>query len=58
MITYYIWKKWSNEFSEEIFDILSNIIFSIFTIPIDIVLCPLEIISIIIYFLKRHIENR
>ena len=47
MLTYSVWKNFIDYI--EIWEILSAVSVSIFTIPIDILISPLEIISIIIY---------
>lgn len=49
MITYSIWRELFYGWFNEPLDYLLAIIGSIFTIPLDILLFPLEIIAFIIY---------
>ena len=53
MITYCVWKVWDAEFSEEILEILANLVMSCFTLPFDIILLPLEILSILILKIRN-----
>lgn len=52
MLTYLLWSEFIifNELSEY----LEATLFSIFTIPLDILMFPLELIALIIYLIRRN----
>ena len=54
MITYSIWNNLFYTCFAEPFDYLLAIISSIFTIPLDILLLPLEIVAFIVYKIKER----
>ena len=56
MLTYSVWKNFIDYI--EIWEILSAVSVSIFTIPIDILISPLEIISIIIYKIMKRRKKK
>lgn len=64
MFTYKVWEEfviseYRRSYSEvELFDIVTAISFSMFTIPIDIIAGPIEIISGIIYLILKRIKEK
>lgn len=64
MFTYGVWEdfvisEYKRSYSEvELFDIVTAIFFSMFTIPIDIIASPIEIISGIIYLILKRIKEK
>lgn len=64
MFTYKVWEEfviseYRRSYSEvELFDIVTAIFFSMFTIPIDIIASPIEIISGIIYLILKRIKEK
>lgn len=64
MFTYKVWEEfviseYRRSYSEvELFDIVTAISFCMFTIPIDIIASPIEIISGIIYLILKRIKEK
>ena len=64
MFTYKVWEEfviseYRRSYSKlELLDIATAMFFSIFTIPIDIIASPIEIISGIIYLILKNRRNR
>lgn len=56
MLTYSVWKTFIIYI--EIWEILSAVFVTIFTIPIDILISPLEIISFIIYKIMKRRKKK
>ena len=61
MITYYlikmIYDKMQYETDNELIIILSCVMVSCFSIPADIIIFPLQIITLIIFIIKKLIER-
>lgn len=62
MLTYIVWKDYVIiEYKKnklELFDIFAAMFFSIATIPIDILISPIEIVSGIIYLILKNRRNK
>lgn len=64
MFTYKVWEEfviseYRRSYSKvELFDIVTAMAFSMFTIPIDIIASPIEIISGIIYLILKRIKEK
>lgn len=53
MITYKIWDDLDSLWFPELVDVLLTILISILTIPLDLILAPIELIAFIIYKVKK-----
>lgn len=53
MITYRIWDDLDSTWFPEPLDVLLTILGSLLTIPLDLLLAPIEIIAFIIYKVKK-----
>lgn len=64
MLTYIVWNDFvikeyrKNHLNLELFDIFVAMFFSILTIPMDILISPIEIISGTIYLILKNRRNR
>ena len=56
MLTYIIWKSFIEDY--ELIEIFVGVFLSIFSIPIDLLILPIELISLIIYAILKFIDKR
>lgn len=56
MLTYIIWKSFIEDY--ELIEIFVGVFLSIFSIPIDLLILPIELISLIIYVILKFIDKR
>lgn len=58
MLTYFVWKKDLESYYISIDDVFVNVFISVFSIPLDILLLPLSLITLIIYKKMRYKRNK
>lgn len=56
MLTYIIWKSFIEDY--ELIEIFVGVFLSIFSIPIDLLILPIELISLIIYVILKFIDKK
>lgn len=56
MLTYIIWKSFIEDY--ELIEIFVGVFLSVFSIPIDLLILPIELISLIIYAILKFIDKR